>query len=208
MTQSADRAFWDERYRSLAPEWDGEPNSQLVAEIATMRPGRALDAACGEGADTIWLAQHGWRVTALDLSPVALERGRAHVRTLDAAISERIDWVAADVTQWCPPHDAYDLVTAHFVQLAQPARTEVMTRLATWVRAGGTLLVVAHHPSDMDSGVRRPPRPELYYTAEEIAALLPAEEWLVLVSETRERVVEGSQGDAVVRDTVLRARRI
>ena len=48
------RDFWDERYRSAPRVWSGDPNPQLVAEIAGRPPGRALDAGCGEGADAIW----------------------------------------------------------------------------------------------------------------------------------------------------------
>ena len=69
------RDFWDERYRSAPRVWSGDPNPQLVAEIAGRPPGRALDAGCGEGADAIWLARDGWEVVAADISGVALERG-------------------------------------------------------------------------------------------------------------------------------------
>jgi hypothetical protein len=48
----------------------------LVTEAAALRPGRALDVGCGEGADAIWLAEHGWQVTAIDPSIIALRRAR------------------------------------------------------------------------------------------------------------------------------------
>jgi 2-polyprenyl-3-methyl-5-hydroxy-6-metoxy-1,4-benzoquinol methylase len=68
-------AFWDQRYHSSSTFWSGHVNPQLVAEVVDLSPGAALDVGCGEGADAIWLAEHGWRVTAVDLSTVALERG-------------------------------------------------------------------------------------------------------------------------------------
>ena len=70
--------FWDERYRSAGRLWSGQPNPQLVAQIAGLPPGDALDAGSGEGADAIWLASRGWAVTAVDVSAVALDRAAAH----------------------------------------------------------------------------------------------------------------------------------
>src|ERR687885_1951411 len=68
---------WDARYRERdGAMWSGRPNGRLVAEVASLAPGRALDVGCGEGADAIWLAQRGWTVTAVDISDVALGRAR------------------------------------------------------------------------------------------------------------------------------------
>ena len=83
--------FWDERYRSARQVWSGQPNPQLVAEVAGRPPGRALDVWCGEGADAIWLAHGGWDVVAADISGVAVRRGEQHARDTDPAAAERIE---------------------------------------------------------------------------------------------------------------------
>jgi 2-polyprenyl-3-methyl-5-hydroxy-6-metoxy-1,4-benzoquinol methylase len=80
MPEQFDQAFWDERYRSHDALWSGNPNDHLINETDGLTPGPALDVGCGEGADAVWLAERGWRVTAVDLSTVALERGAAHAR--------------------------------------------------------------------------------------------------------------------------------
>ena len=54
--------FWDARYRSANRIWSGNPNPHLVARVADLSPGTALDVGCGEGADAIWLASLGWQV--------------------------------------------------------------------------------------------------------------------------------------------------
>ena len=72
-----DKKFWDERYSSAPAIWSGNPNPQLVAEVADFAPGTALDIGAGEGADALWLAQQGWSVTAVDISTVALDRAAA-----------------------------------------------------------------------------------------------------------------------------------
>src|ERR1700688_513924 len=71
-----DLAAWDEQYRrkaGSAAEHDSAPNSLLVAAARDSPPGRALDLACGKGRNALWLAEHGWSVTAIDGSPSAIE---------------------------------------------------------------------------------------------------------------------------------------
>ena len=200
-------ASWDERYRSSARIWSGEPNPQLVAEIAGLAPGRALDVGCGEGADAIWLARRGWEVVAVDISGVAIERARLHATDVDREASGRIGWRRADLLTDPPEPDAFDLVSAQFMQLPPEARTSLFQALIKAVRPDGTLLVVGHHPSDMATGVRRPPLPELFYTADEIAGLLD-EAWVVDVTEVRPRTALTADGsEATIHDAVLRATR-
>jgi SAM-dependent methyltransferase len=200
-----DEAFWNERYRSSARVWSGNPNLQLVAEIADLAPGRALDVGCGEGADAIWLALRGWEVVAVDISDVALERAAQHARNIDPEASTQIEWRRADLMVRPPDADSFDLVTSQFMHLPPQPRTRLFAALVQSVRAGGTLLVVGHHPSDLATGVPRPRMPDLFYSADEVAALLD-DSWTVVVEEARPRTAATAQGDEVtIHDTVLRA---
>jgi SAM-dependent methyltransferase len=199
--------FWDERYRSADRVWSGDPNPQLVAEVTGLPPGRALDVGCGEGADAIWLARSGWTVVATDISGVALERGARHAREAGPEVSARIEWRQADLLASPPEPDAFDLVSAQFMQLPPEPRARLFTALMASVRPGGTLLVVGHHPSDLATDVPRPPMPELFYSPDEIAALLD-DPWTVEVSEARPRPARTPDGTEVtVHDTVLVAAR-
>jgi SAM-dependent methyltransferase len=202
-----DEGFWDERYRTSQRIWSGNPNPQLVAEVASTPPGRALDVGCGEGADAIWLASRGWSVVAADISGVALERAARHARDSDPAAAARIDWRRVDLLAQPPEPDSFDLVSAQFMQLPAELRTPLFTALADAVRAGGMLLVVGHHPSDLATGVPRPPMPEVFYTPDEIAGLLDGS-WAVNVCEARPRPATTPDGaDVTVHDTVLAATR-
>lgn len=201
--------FWDERYRSSGSVWSGDPNPQLVAEISGLTPGRALDVGSGEGADAIWLAESGWRVTAVDISIVALERSAAAAEKAGVDVAGRIAWHRADVIEWGPEHGAYDLVSAQFMQLPKDVRDPVFQRLAAAVAPGGTLLIVGHHPSDLETTVRRPRGAGLLYTPDDVAALLEPGRWNVLVSAARARgVTDGEGRPATVHDSVLRAVRL
>ena len=200
--------FWDERYRSQHRVWSGRPGDVLVELTSDLPAGRALDAGCGEGADAVWLAGRGWQVTAVDLSSVALARGAEEAAALGNGLVDRIEWVHADLTAWSPAEPAYDLVSAQFLQLPASVRDGVLRRLAAALAPGGSLLVVGHHPSDLHTTVRRPPLPELFFTAEDVAALLDPSGFEVLVSEARPRPATDPEGRTVtVRDTVLLARR-
>jgi SAM-dependent methyltransferase len=204
-TDPAFEEFWNERYRSSARIWSGHPNPQLVAEVDRLAPGRALDVGSGEGADAIWLAQRGWQVVATDISSVAIGRAAEHAREADAAASVRIEWRHADLLIDPPERDAFDLVSAQFMQLPPDRRDRLFTALAASVRAGGTLLVVGHHPSDVTSGAHRPADPERFYTADDIAALLDAS-WTIVVNEARPRFVTTPEGrEATIHDAVLLA---
>jgi SAM-dependent methyltransferase len=200
-------SFWDDLYRSSARVWSGNPNPQLVAEVARLQPGRALDAGCGEGADALWLARRGWTVVATDISSVAVERAAAHARDADPTASARIEWRQADLLAQPPEGDAFDLVSSQFMQLPMEARVQLFTDLAASVRVGGHLLVVGHHPSDLATPAHRPSSPERFYSSDEIAQLLD-DAWVVIASEARPRSATTPEGaEVTVHDAVLFARR-
>src|SRR3982751_5268714 len=86
---------WDARYAEADQVWSGNPNGALVTEVSGLPPGRALDVGCGEGADAVWLAGHGWDVTALDVSQVALDRAALHARQAGV----RVRWVRSGLVE-------------------------------------------------------------------------------------------------------------
>lgn len=162
-----DQAFWDERYGSAESVWSGNPNPQLVAQAADLTPGRALDVGAGEGADSVWLARQGWDVVGLDISPVALGKAAAHA--VIAGVADRIEWRQADLLEWQPGDERFDLVTAHFMHLPADLRRQVFPRLAQAVAPGGRLLVVGHHPEDHET-VRRDFDEHFFYTGADLLA--------------------------------------
>lgn len=200
--------FWDERYRSHVAVWSGQPNPQLVAEMSDVAPGSALDVGSGEGADAIWMAGRGWEVTAMDFSVVALQRGAAHAELLGTDVAERIRWVQENILTWTPTERSFDLVSSQFMHQPLDSRRALFAGLAAAVAPGGTLLIVGHHPSDLESGAHRPPEPDLFYTAEEVANSLDGDDWDVQVTDSRPRVgVDHDGREITIHDAVLRARR-
>lgn len=208
VTEHFTQAFWDERYGTHSSLWSGNPNRHLVSEVAGLTPGTALDLGCGEGADAIWLAERGWRVTAVDISTVAIERGVAHAAKAGADVAARIDWQQVDLLRWDPGEARYDLISSQYMHMPAGFRDPLFRGAAAAVNPGGTLLVVGHHPSDMQTTMPRPQMPELFFTGDDIAALLEPGEWDVVVNEARPHPATDPEDRPVtVHDTVLRARR-
>jgi SAM-dependent methyltransferase len=200
--------FWDERYRSAPTLWSGNPNPHLVAEAADLKPGAALDVGAGEGADAIWLAARGWRVTAVDISGVALGRAAGHAATAGDAVAAAIEWLREDIVRWQPPERAYDLVTSQYLHMPADSRPVVYGRLAAAVADSGTLLIVGHHPSDMQTTMPRPQQPELFFTGDDLAAELGSDGWEVITNMAAPRQATDPEGRQVtIHDTVFRARR-
>jgi SAM-dependent methyltransferase len=203
-----DEQSFEEMYRATDALWSGRPNTQLVAEAADLPPGTALDIGCGEGADAVWLASRGWQVTAVDFAATALERAAARAAAAGEEVAARIEWVRADVTQWAPEPGSFDLVSAQFMHLPTEQRRALFARLADAVRTGGQLLLVGHDFSDIEAGAHRPPEPERFFTAGEVAASLDPATWEVLVAEARPRPAHQHEGEHIeVHDAVIRARR-
>src|ERR1700738_3548715 len=111
----ASQDFWDARYGSAEAIWSGNPNPQLVAQVADLRPGTALDVGSGEGADAIWLAERRWQVTGIDVSTVALERAALLAAAAGQDVADRITWQQADILTWDPAQRQFDLVSAQFM---------------------------------------------------------------------------------------------
>lgn len=193
------REDWNRRYAEKELLWSASPSRFLVEEVERLPPGRALDLACGEGRNAIWLAARGWQVTAVDFSEVAIERAAARA----AHDGVELDLVCADLLAYEPEERAFDLVLVFYLQLPAHERRLVLARAAGALAPGGTLLLVGHDRTNLEAGIGGPSDPRVLYTPEEIAAELPG-----LEVERAERVlreVEGAERRAI--DALVRARR-
>ena len=196
-----DRDDWDARYASEELVWSAAPNQFLVSEIAGLTPGRALDVACGEGRNAIWLAERGWTVTAFDFSSVALDKARR----LGAARGVTVAWELADVTEYTPATSQFDLVIVMYLHLPEPQRRIAFGRAADAMAPGGTLLVVGHDITNPQAGWGGPQDTSVLYGPDDIVANFNR---LEIVRAARvERRVATDDGDKVAIDALVRATR-
>jgi SAM-dependent methyltransferase len=191
--------LWSETLRDQADKVARRPpNAHLMAEAAALPPGRALDAGCGHGADALWLAMHGWQVTAVDFSAVALAHGRAMAEAAGADVAERIEWIEGDLSTWAVERGHYDLVVCMYVHIAGSVR-DMVVRMANGVAPGGTLFLVGHRPIDPGTGSATAAAGQVQVSVELAVAALDADVWELVVAEERSRAVPGTGVDAVIR---------
>jgi SAM-dependent methyltransferase len=197
-----DRAYWEQLWAKTLREHPDRvaqrpPNAHLIAEVARLRPGRALDAGCGHGAEALWLAAHGWEVTAVDFSASALAHARATAEAVGRVISERIVWIEGDLAAWTPAPAHFDLVVSLYVHVAG-SLDEMVRRLASGVAPGGTLLMVGHRPIDPTTGKPTAAATQVQVSVESAVAALDPGGWALAVAEERPRAVAGTGVDAVI----------
>jgi 2-polyprenyl-3-methyl-5-hydroxy-6-metoxy-1,4-benzoquinol methylase len=196
-----DREEWDRRYAGSDLLWSAEPNRFLVAEVAGLAAGRALDLACGEGRNAVWLAQRGWRVTGVDFSEVAIEKARRLV----AARHVEVEWLVADLLQYRFAGEEFELVILFYLQVPVVEREQTVRSSATAVAPGGTFVLVGHDSHNLKSGFGGPKYPAVLYTPEDIVADLDGLH--VERAEVVERPVDTPEGERVALDALVRARR-
>lgn len=199
---SFDRRFWDERWSEVLAAHATQiaqrpPNAYLTATAGSLTPRRALDAGCGHGSETLWLAACGWHVTAVDFSTTVLDHGRSTAATLGPSIAERIEWVEGDLATWKPEALLYDLVTSLYVHVAGSVQ-RMVTRLADGVAPGGTLLLVGHLPIDPATGAETPAAGQVQVTVGAAIAVLDLRRWEIAIAEDVPRAAAGTGFDAVI----------
>jgi SAM-dependent methyltransferase len=194
-----DRAGWDARYSEADLMWGAGPNRFVAEEFTGVPPGRALDVGSGEGRNAIWLAEHGWRVTAVDFSPVATERGRQ----LAGQRGVEVDWVVADLLDYQPEEGTFDAVLVIYLHLMPEALATVLHRAARAVAPGGRIFVIGHDLTNLRDGVGGPQDPDVLHTPELIAAHLPGLD--VRRAERARRPVQTDDGIVDAIDTLVSA---
>ncbi|WP_019814683.1 class I SAM-dependent methyltransferase [Saccharomonospora saliphila] len=188
-----DATTWDERYRTREVPWGEAPAATIREALTGADPGTAIDLACGDGRHAAWLHSQGWRVAAVDFSPVALESARDRH-------GAGIDWRLGDVTTW-EPAKAVDLVLVAFLQIPVPDLVRTLRRAAGWLSDGGRLLYLGHARENHERGVGGPSEPEVLPGVPDLAEAATG----LRVEDLRHVTRETDHGTAI--DIVLDARR-
>ena len=140
MTQDP-REYWNETWAEH-DELTPDPDALLVTEVEGLAPGRALDVGCGTGSNAVWLAEHGWQVTATDFSDAAIEKGKRHATERGV----KVEFIVADAATF-KPDGQYNLITSFYIQLPPEQRAKMLSIATGALGSGGTLLFVSHDKS-------------------------------------------------------------
>ncbi len=197
--------FWEGHYRRHERATSGRPNPVLADVVGALPPGTALDLGCGEGGDAVWLADRGWRVTAVDVSATALARTAARAAT--AGVGDRVAVRRHDLTRGLPA-GSFDLVSAQYLHSpVELHRERVLHAAANRVAPSGLLLIVDHASTPpwswADAGTRYPTPAETRDALD-----LDPGRWRTERLEAADRRAVGPDGgSAVVTDNVIALRR-
>lgn len=167
----------------------------VADRLAHAEPGVGLDVASGEGRNAIWLAGLGWKMTAVDFSEVAIERGRG--------ATDQVEFVVADVLEW-EPHESYDLALIAYLHLPETEMRSVIERVASWLNPGGELFLIGHDESNIDEGHGGPQVPDILTRVEETVEWLEGLE--IVEAQVVNRPVDTDEGRVFARDALVRAR--
>lgn len=198
-----DSADWDQRYAGRDLVWTSEPNRFLVTEAESLAPARALDLACGEGRNAVWLAERGWHVMGVDFSEVGIEKARQ----LEDARGVHAEWIVADLLDYQPEAHAFALVIIFYLQVPREERTPILRAAAQAVAPGGVFLLVAHDSSNIENGHGGPQDPAVLYTAHDVADDLDGSGLRIKRAETVQRPVDTPDGRRIALDALVRASR-
>ena len=153
---------WEARYGAPDYIFGKEPN-YFLAECKPLLPasGRALAVADGEGRNSVWLAEQGLDVHAIDFSPTAQDKARALARERGVNVILEL----ADVHNWAYPEAAYDVVCEIFTQFSAPAeRALKWAGMRKALKPGGLLIIQGYTPKQLVYGTGGPKQFDHFYT--------------------------------------------
>lgn len=161
-TNPASADFWNARYANDEYIFGTAPNQFLASQTELIQPGmRALAIADGEGRNSVWLAEHGARVHAVDVSPLALAKAQRLAQTRGVTI----EFEQADLLNWHWPEAEYDLIAAIFIQFASPAqRIPMIAGIKRALKPGGVLILQGYTPKQIEFATGGPSSAENMYT--------------------------------------------
>lgn len=196
---------WDTRYDTETYVFGTAPADFLIAHkdhLTAAAGHNALAIADGEGRNSVFMAQCGLNVTAMDSSAIGLEKAKS----LAQEKSAKVDFQIADLKTWDWQEDTWDMVVACFIQFADPQfRAEIFEGMQKTVKPGGLILLHGYTPKQVEYGTGGPPNPALMYSEDMLRDAFGDMEILRL--EAYEKVIDegpGHSGMSALIDLVAR----
>jgi SAM-dependent methyltransferase len=178
--------MWDERYSEEGYIYGTEPNDFLAENYQRIPKGKVLCLADGEGRNSVFLAEQGYTVTAVDASSVGIEKGKR----LAADRGVQVESIHADLAEFTIEPGCWQGVVSIFAHVPPPVRQRIHRQVVESLLPGGVLLLEAYTPKQLELGTGGPPVPELTMDLQRLEAELPGLNF-ELAQEMERDVVEG-----------------
>ena len=195
--------MWEERFQTAEYVFGTEPAAFLADHVGYLAPkgATALSVADGEGRNSVFMAEQGLEVTALEYAPSAIAKAEKLAKARGVTVTFReADVLAHD---WA---ETYDIVAGIFIQFVGPeARPALFEGMKQSVKPGGVILLHGYTPKQVDYGTGGPPNPENMYTEDMLREAFAG--WDILECRAYERHIEegtGHKGQSALIDLVAR----
>lgn len=184
---------WDIRYSEPGFAYGTEPNDFLAASLKHLKPGgTVLCLAEGEGRNSVFLAQHGYQVTAVDYSAVGLEKAR----NLAAAKEVEIKTQLVDLDDYPINSESYDGIVSIFCHLPRSIRQKIHSQINPSLKTGGSFIMEAYTPKQLLYGTGGPPQEELLMELDQVREELNPLK-IVYAKEVTREIHEGTYHNGV-----------
>ena len=180
--------IWDEIYSDSDYVYGTKPNDFLKENIQSLKPGKVLCLADGEGRNSVYLAKLGFEVTAVDSSTVGLEKGRRLAKDENV----RVKFIHADLADYVIEPNHWDNIVSISCHLPSVLRKQVHSSVVNGLTSTGMLLLEAYTPKQLEYGTGGPPTADFMMTLQELNKELAGLEFLHELEVIRE-VIEGSK---------------
>jgi SAM-dependent methyltransferase len=155
--------FWNERYSLPEYVYGDTPNTFFREQLEKLKPGTILLPGEGEGRNAVWAASAGWQVVAVDYSEAAREKALALAAKKHTNLNQ---YLVEDLNSFMPLEKHYDAIALIFVHLMPTERQLLHQKLLKALKPGGTIIIEAFHPDQLQYNSGGPKNYEMLYTSE------------------------------------------
>ena len=167
--KSASRETWDRKYDTEEYVYGRSPNDFLATHYTTIPKGKVLCLADGEGRNSVFLAKQGYQVTAVDVSPVGLEKARRLAREEEVDL----ELICADLSTYNLGEARWDGIVSIYCHLPPPLRKALHQQVMHALTPQGVFLLEAYRPKQLEYGTGGPPIAALMITMNSLVTELP-----------------------------------
>jgi hypothetical protein len=185
-------AYWNAKYETSEFIYTKTANRFIVEFCEPLTPGAAIDLAGGEGRNTVWLAEHGWTVENVDISPVGLQKCTEFAA--ERGVSERVRVLCASGADFKSTLAPVDLGILPYLQVEQSLLEASLKNLVSQIKSGGTLVGVWHARENLGVGFGGPQDPAVLPSVDSMTQICAGLPLQVEVCELRDGQVQTKDG--------------
>jgi SAM-dependent methyltransferase len=184
--------YWNSKYQTEEFIYTKTANRFVIELCESLAPGTAIDLAGGEGRNTVWLAEHGWRVENVDISAVGL--AKCNQFAIERGVGNKVSTLEASGADFVSTLAPADLGIVPYLQVEQTLLERSLSNLVSQLKSGGHLVGVWHALENLDGGFGGPQDPKVLPSLQgmrDMCARLPLE---VISCELRDGQVQTRDG--------------